>query len=71
MTTKAKPKSRLLETVRIEGARDLNEAGFIDKRRMHEFDALCLTPIPAYTKERIRALRGRYRISGAVLAAEA
>lgn len=68
MTTKTKAKSRLLQTVH-EGARDLHEAGFIDKRRMHEFDALCLEPIPAYNKDRIRALRERHRISQAVLAA--
>ncbi len=66
--TKPKTKSRLLEAVH-EGARDLHEAGFIDKRRMREFDALCLDPIPAYDKDRIRSLRERHRISQAVLAA--
>lgn len=66
--TKPKTKSRLLEAVH-EGALDLHEAGFIDKRRMREFDALCLDPIPAYNKERIRSLRERHHISQAVLAA--
>ena len=68
MTKKPSAKSRLLEAVH-EGARDLHGAGFIDKRRMREFDALCLTPIPAYDRLRIRALRERHHISQAVLAA--
>jgi putative transcriptional regulator len=43
--------------------------GFIDKRKMREFDALCLVPVPEYDADRIRALRERYQISQAVLAA--
>ena len=35
---------------------------------MREYDALCLTPVPVYSSRRIRALRGRYKLSQAVLA---
>jgi putative transcriptional regulator len=68
MTEKRTPKSRVLEAVH-ETAGDLHRAGFIDKRRMREYDALCLAPIPSYSKQRIRALRARHKLSQAVLAA--
>lgn len=67
MTTKAKESSRILDAVH-ETARDLHGAGFIDKRRMREYDALCLAPVPEYSSEKIRALRTRYKLSQAVLA---
>lgn len=60
-------KSRVLEFVH-EAAGDLHRAGFIDKRRMRHFDALCLQPIAPYSSTRIRALRARHRLSQAVLA---
>ena len=71
MTTKTRDKetktSRILDAVH-ETARDLQTAGFISKRRMKDYDALCLVPVPEYSSETIRALRERYRISQAVLA---
>lgn len=42
---------------------------FIDKRRMREYDALCLQPVPDYSSDKIRALRERYKLSQTVLAA--
>jgi putative transcriptional regulator len=63
----AKSASRILDAV-LEGARDLHSAGFIDKRRMREYEALCLAPIPEYSSKRIRALRDRHKLSQAVLA---
>jgi putative transcriptional regulator len=51
-----------------ETAQNLQSLGFIDKRAMRRYDALCLDPIPNYTAEDICSLRGRYRISQAVLA---
>ena len=36
-----KHKSRLLEAVH-ETARDINELGFIDKRALNRYDALCI-----------------------------
>ena len=67
MTPKRRAKSRILEAVH-QTARDLHSARFIDKRRMHEYDALCLAPVRNYSSKRIRALRKRYRLSQAVLA---
>ena len=59
--------SRILSAVH-EGALDLHSAGFIDKRRMRQYEALCLDPMPVYSSESIRELRDRYRVSQAVLA---
>ncbi len=67
MKTKSQAKSRLLEAVHRTAA-DLHSVGFISKRRMREYDALCLTPIPRYSRKKIRALRQRHHISQAVLA---
>ena len=68
MTTKAKPKSRILEAVH-ETANDLHRLGFIDKRKIREFDALCLaTQVPEYNARKIRVLRERYKLSQAVFA---
>jgi putative transcriptional regulator len=63
----ARAASRILDAV-LEGARDLRSAGFIDKRRMREYEVLCLAPIPDYSSKRIRALRDRHKLSQAVLA---
>lgn len=68
MTKKTKTKSRILEAVH-ETASDLRRLGFIDKRKMRKFDALCLDPIPAYDSEKIRALRDHLQLSQSVLAA--
>jgi len=68
MTKKTKTKSLILEAVH-ETASDLNRLGFIDKRKMRKFDALCLDPIPDYDSEKIRALRDHLQLSQSVLAA--
>lgn len=68
MTTKAKPKSPILDAVH-ETASDLHRLDFIDKRRMRKYDALCLAPVPEFTGEAIKSVRSRYKISQAVLAA--
>jgi len=68
MTTKPKSKSKILDAVH-ETANDLHKLGFIDKRKMRNFDLLCLEPIPEYNSERIRALRDHLQLSQAVLAA--
>lgn len=67
MSSKPRETSRILEAVH-ETARDLHAAGLISKRRMKDYDALCLVPVPEYSAETIRSLRERYRISQAVLA---
>jgi len=68
MATKRKSASRILGVIH-EGALGLHKAGFIDKRRMQEYDALCMEPVPAYSKTKIRALRDRHKLSQSVLAA--
>ena len=68
MTTKTKAKSGILEAVH-ETASDLHRLGFIDKRKMRKFGALCLDPIPEYDSEKIRALRDHLQLNQAVLAA--
>jgi putative transcriptional regulator len=67
MTAKTKAKSHILEAVH-ETASDLHRLGFINKRRMQKYDALCLAPVPEFTSEAIKAVRNRYKISQAVLA---
>ncbi|MDD5059048.1 MAG: DNA-binding transcriptional regulator [Sideroxydans sp.] len=68
MTTKTKTQSGILQAVH-ETASDLHRLGFIDKRKMNKFDALCLTPVPEYSSEKIRELRDHLQLSQAVLAA--
>ena len=67
MTTKAKPKSDILDAVH-ETAGDLHRLGFIDMRRMQKYDLLCVSPVPDYDADRIKALRERLQLSQAVLA---
>lgn len=68
MATKPKAKSRLLEAVH-ETAADLHQLGFIDKRKMQKYEALCLEPVPEYSASKIKALRARFNLSQTVLAA--
>lgn len=68
MATKAKAKSAILGAVH-ETAADLHRLGFIDKRKMQKYEALCLEPVPEYDAAKIRALRARFHLSQAVLAA--
>ena len=49
-------------------ASDLHRLGFIDKRSMDKYEALCVPTVTDYTPEQIKTLRERYRISQAVLA---
>ena len=46
MSTKTKKEtSRILDVVH-ETARDLQAGGLVAKRRMKEYDSLCLVPVP-------------------------
>lgn len=51
-----------------ETASDLHDAGVMDKRTMHKFDELCLTPVRPLAATEIRALREREHVSQAVFA---
>ena len=62
-----KTKSRILEAVH-ETATDLHQIGFIDQRKMRQYDALCLSDVPRYNSEKIRSLRNQLQISQTVLA---
>ncbi len=68
MKVKTRAKSRILDAVH-ETARDLQAAGFIDMRKMRQYDALCLKPVSEYSSRKIRTLRDRHRLSQAVFAA--
>lgn len=68
MTVKAKAASRILDAVH-ETAADWHEAGLIDLHQMRKYDALCLSPVPDYSPEKIRELRTQNNLSQAVLAA--
>ena len=66
MTTKRK--SRILSEMH-ETAADLNRLGFIDKRRMSEFDALCRLEVPPLSARQIKSLREGLHVSQTVFAA--
>nr|WP_023593929.1 helix-turn-helix domain-containing protein [Pandoraea pnomenusa] len=68
MMAKAKGKSALLGAVH-ETATDLHRLGFIDKRKMQKYEVLCLELVPEYDAAKIRALRARFHLSQAALAA--
>jgi putative transcriptional regulator len=68
MSTEARTKSRLLEAAH-ETAQDLHRLGFIDKRKMNKFDALCISPVADFDSVKIRDLRQSLQLSQAVLAA--
>jgi len=67
MTAKTRAISPLLEAVH-DTAKGLHGHGFITKRRMNEFEALCLEPVPDYSSAQIRKLRTSLKISQPVLA---
>lgn len=60
-------RSALMASVH-ETAEGLHAAGAMDKRTLHEFDALCLTPVQALKPKEIRALHLREGASQAVFA---
>ncbi|OOF37646.1 helix-turn-helix domain-containing protein [Rodentibacter heidelbergensis] len=57
-----------LLTMIHENAADLHEAGLIDKKTMKKFDELCLTPVPTFTPDEIKAIREKERVSQTVFA---
>ena len=68
MSTPPRAKSPILEAVH-ETASDLHRLGFIDKRKMQKFEALCLEPVPDFDADKIRDLREDLNLSQTVLAA--
>jgi putative transcriptional regulator len=51
-----------------ETAKGMHRLGFISGKKMLKFDALCLAPVPEYDANRVKALRGKYKLSQASLA---
>lgn len=60
-------KNSILDAIH-ETASDLSRLGFIDKRSMDRYDALCVPLVPDYPPDQIKSLRERYRMSQAVMA---
>ena len=46
----------------------LQQSGAVDKVTMRQFDQACLTPVPAFTAEEIKAIREQERVSQSVFA---
>ena len=68
MTTQPIAKSRIFEAIH-EGACDMYRRGFIDKRKMEEYDLTCLEQlVQDYDAAKVKALRERLHLSQAVLA---
>ncbi|CAH0150498.1 helix-turn-helix domain-containing protein [Stenotrophomonas lactitubi] len=64
---RTRAKSRLLQTVH-DAALSLHAHGFIDKRRLSRYEALCLEPVPEYSSAQIRELRTSLQLSQPVFA---
>ncbi|NOR36986.1 MAG: helix-turn-helix domain-containing protein [Woeseiaceae bacterium] len=59
---------KILDTVH-DTAKGLHKVGVMDTKTMHEFDALCLTPVKNLSAAQIKRLRTRNKASQAVFAA--
>ena len=63
-----KTKSRILEAVH-ESASDLHRLGFIDKRKMQKYDALCIfrsreASVPIHVSPPFRTMGSQWRVPG-------
>lgn len=60
-------KKSILDVVH-DSAKGLYDAGIVDAKTMHEFDALCLTPVAELSPKQIKQIRLRAKVSQAVFA---
>ena len=60
MTNGTKAKSRILQAVH-DTAGDLRRLGFIDKRKMRKYDALCLDRVREYDAGKVQAVLSEAR----------
>jgi putative transcriptional regulator len=60
-------KKSILEVVH-ESVEGLYDAGLVDATTMHEFNAMCLTPIESLSPREIKSLRLREKVSQSVFA---
>ena len=51
-----------------ETASAMRDLGFIDKRKMHEYNLLCLKELPEFDAPHIKSIREKLNMSQAVLA---
>lgn len=51
-----------------EMAEGLHQVGVISKRRLREFDAMCLTPVKKFSPDEIKAIRAETCVSQRVFA---
>lgn len=63
-----KHKNRMLEDAH-DAAKDLYEAGLMNKRTMHEFDLLCIQPAEPLSKSAIKKIRLSQKVSQPIFAA--
>lgn len=57
----------ILEVV-LESVEGLYDAGLVDATTMHEFNAMCLTPVENLSPREIKSLRLREKVSQGVFA---
>ncbi|MFY9346329.1 MAG: transcriptional regulator [Orrella sp.] len=67
-TKKHRAQTPILAAVH-ETATGFHRLGFIDKRKMQQYDALCLEPIPDYNSKQIKGIRTKLNLSQPVFAA--
>lgn len=60
-------KKSILEAVH-ESVESLYDAGLVDAMTMHEFDAMCLTPIENLSPKEIKTIRLKEKVSQGVFA---
>ena len=60
-------KKSILEVVQ-ESVEGLYDAGIVDATTMHEFNALCLTPVEDLSPREIKNIRLREKVSQSVFA---
>lgn len=58
-----------IQSVVLESARGLRDAGIMDETAMREFEALCLPPVRSYKADEIKRIRLRCQASQAAFAA--
>lgn len=67
MTAKKKAKSRAFEAIH-SAASDLHDMGQINTKTMRDFEASCLTPVPAYSAKDVQRIRKKAKVSQTVFA---
>lgn len=64
---KKKSEQTILESVK-ESVEDLYDIGLVDVKTLHEFNALCISPVESFSPREIKSLRLREKVSQGVFA---